>query len=205
MTLKNKAFENIVTIGGNSGNQHFFSFFHNVFYPSEKNFCSSIIFILTSANTFNLDQSKILSLNIVGIEETYDNHYFLLYTNIVVSITMCFALSKTNCNISAMFSVTALNLDLSKISLLAKELINYILKNFDRTFYRKKYLFGQLLALLAVWHILGNICTTILFLYTSRHNYPGGLALYKLHQIEASKTGIYQLITLQAILRHNPI
>ena len=70
---------------------------------------------------------------------------------------------------------------------------------------RKKYLFGQLLALLAVWHILGNICTTILFLYTSHHKYPGGLALYRLHQIEASKTGIYQLFTLHAILRHNPI
>ena len=132
--------------------------------------------------------------------------------NIVVSITVCFALSKTNCIISVifnLFSVTALNLDLSKISLLAKELINYILKNFDRTFYRwinsKKYLFGQLLALLAVWHILGNICTTILFLYTSHQNYPGGLALYKLHQIEASKTGIYQLFNLHAILRHNPI
>ena len=184
-----------------------FSFFHNVFYPSEKNFCFSVIFILTSANTFDLDPSKILSLNIVGIEETYDNHYFLLYINIVVSITMCFALSKTNCIISVifnLFSVTALNLDMSKISLLAKELITYTLKNFYQTFYRwinrKKYLFGQLLALLAVWHILGNICTTILFLYTSHHNYPGGLALYKLHQIEASKTGIDQLFTLHTIL-----
>ena len=120
---------------------------------------------------------------------------------------MCFALSKTNCIISVIFNlfpVTALNLDLSKISLLAKELINYILKNFDHTFYRwinrKKYLFGQLLALLAVWHILGNICTTILFLYTSYDNYPGGLALYRLHQIEASKTGIYQLFTLHAVI-----
>ena len=39
-----------------------FSFSHNVFNPSKKEFLFSVTFILSSANDFNLDQSKNLSL-----------------------------------------------------------------------------------------------------------------------------------------------
>ena len=46
--------------GENAGFQ-LFSFSHNVFYPSKNNFNSSVSFILSSANAFNLDQFRILS------------------------------------------------------------------------------------------------------------------------------------------------
>ena len=38
-----------------------FSFTHNVFYPLKTNFNFSVTFILSSANAFNLDLTKILS------------------------------------------------------------------------------------------------------------------------------------------------
>ena len=37
-TLNEKALENIKGKGENVGSQHFFSFFHNVFYSSQKKF-----------------------------------------------------------------------------------------------------------------------------------------------------------------------
>ena len=38
-----------------------FSFSQNVFYPSQNKFHFSVTFFFSSANAFNLDQSKILS------------------------------------------------------------------------------------------------------------------------------------------------
>ena len=61
MTLEEKAFENIVGKGENAGNQHFL-LFPQYFLPFLK---QVLIFhfkiILSSANAFNSDQSKILS------------------------------------------------------------------------------------------------------------------------------------------------
>ena len=53
------AMENIVGKGETASNQHFL---HNVFYPSQDKFhFFSVIFILSSVNAFNLDQSRIMS------------------------------------------------------------------------------------------------------------------------------------------------
>ena len=41
---------------------NFFSFSHNVFYPSQNIFQFSRTFILSSVNAFNLDQSKNLRI-----------------------------------------------------------------------------------------------------------------------------------------------
>ena len=60
MTLKKRSFENIV------GKEKMlvtsiFSFSHNVFYPSQKEFLlESWVFFLLSANAFYLDQPKYL-------------------------------------------------------------------------------------------------------------------------------------------------
>ena len=51
-------FENIVVKEENAGNQYF-SFSHNVFYPSKKVFLFEVTYVLSSANAFNLDQFKI--------------------------------------------------------------------------------------------------------------------------------------------------
>ena len=60
-TLYNKPFENIVGKGENAGNQHFL-LFPQCFLPFPKQVSFfSVTFILSSANAFNLDQSKILS------------------------------------------------------------------------------------------------------------------------------------------------
>ena len=57
-TLKKKPFENIEGKGENAGNQHFFPF-PTVFSTLPRtNFHFSVTFILSSANAFNLDQSK---------------------------------------------------------------------------------------------------------------------------------------------------
>ena len=65
MTLRKKAFENIVGKGENAGHQHFLLFpqcFFFFFYPFQKRkFFFSIKFNFSSANSFNLDQSKKLS------------------------------------------------------------------------------------------------------------------------------------------------
>ena len=60
MTLTKKPFEKIEGKGENTGNQHFL-LSQNVFYPAKTNFNFSVTFILSSANAFSLDQSKILS------------------------------------------------------------------------------------------------------------------------------------------------
>ena len=53
-------FKNIVGKGENAGNQHFL-LFHNVFYPSQKEFLLLSYIFLLSANAFSLDQSKNLA------------------------------------------------------------------------------------------------------------------------------------------------
>ena len=60
--LKKNPFENIVRKGENTGNQHFL-LFPQCFLPFPKENCKfSVTFIfLSSANAFNLDESKILS------------------------------------------------------------------------------------------------------------------------------------------------
>ena len=59
MTLKEKAFENTVGKGGNAGNQHFLHFLQ-CFLPYQREIIFSATIILSSANAFNLDQSKVL-------------------------------------------------------------------------------------------------------------------------------------------------
>ena len=66
LKLYKKPFENIVGKGENARNQHFF--FPTIFssLPKDKfKFFSHVI--LSSANSFNLDLSKILSFGIIGI------------------------------------------------------------------------------------------------------------------------------------------
>ena len=58
MALRGKAFENIVVKGENAGNQHFL-LFSAMFSTQSK---TKISIILSSENTFNLIQSKMLSL-----------------------------------------------------------------------------------------------------------------------------------------------
>ena len=59
MTLKKRDFENIVGKGENAGNQHFL-LFPQCFLPYHIEIIISATFIVSSANTLNLDQSKIL-------------------------------------------------------------------------------------------------------------------------------------------------
>ena len=61
MTLKRKPFENIVGKGENVGNLHFLLFPQCFLPPPKTNFNFSAEFDLSSANAFNLDQSKDLS------------------------------------------------------------------------------------------------------------------------------------------------
>ena len=61
MTSKNKKpFENIVRKGENADNQHFLLFSQCFLLFPKKDICE-VAFILSSANAFNLDLSKILS------------------------------------------------------------------------------------------------------------------------------------------------
>ena len=60
MTLKKKPFENIMGIGENAGNQHFLLFPQYFITLPNTKFNFFLAFILSSANAFNLDQSKIL-------------------------------------------------------------------------------------------------------------------------------------------------
>ncbi|XP_052282957.1 dol-P-Man:Man(7)GlcNAc(2)-PP-Dol alpha-1,6-mannosyltransferase-like [Dreissena polymorpha] len=61
----------------------------------------------------------------------------------------------------------------------------------------KSYL-QALLALLAVLHIAGNITTTSVFMYTSHSNYPGGVALARLHELEPSASDVHVHIDVAA-------
>ena len=61
MTLKEKPSENIVGKEENAGNQHFLHF-PQYFQSSLKQIFSSVTFTLSSANAFELDQSKICHL-----------------------------------------------------------------------------------------------------------------------------------------------
>ena len=54
---------------------------------------------------------------------------------------------------------------------------------------RDKSILQKLLALGAVLHLLGNMGTTSVFMYTSHLNYPGGEAIYRLHQLYSSEKG----------------
>ena len=57
-----EAFENMVGKEENAGNQHFLRFPQYFFFTfPERNIYVSVNFILSSANTFNLDESKNVS------------------------------------------------------------------------------------------------------------------------------------------------
>ena len=62
MTVTKRPFENIEGKGENAGNQHFLLFAFPTMFPTHPitNLYFSITFNLSSANAFNLDQSKIL-------------------------------------------------------------------------------------------------------------------------------------------------
>ena len=65
-TLKNEPFENLVEKGENAGNQHFL-LFPQCFLPFPKQISIfSVIFILSTANAFNCDQSIILSFELTS-------------------------------------------------------------------------------------------------------------------------------------------
>ncbi|XP_022299232.2 dol-P-Man:Man(7)GlcNAc(2)-PP-Dol alpha-1,6-mannosyltransferase-like isoform X2 [Crassostrea virginica] len=49
---------------------------------------------------------------------------------------------------------------------------------------RSKSWFKRLVAMAAASHIVGNIMCTTVFLFVSHQNYPGGLAMQRLHQLE---------------------
>ena len=59
MTLKQRAFENIAGKGQNAGNQHFL-LFPTMFSTLPKTNLNFSFTFLSSANTFHLDQSKIV-------------------------------------------------------------------------------------------------------------------------------------------------
>ena len=61
MTLRKKAFENIVEKGENAGNQHFLLFLQ-CFLPSHITLRFKIHVYFWSANAFNLEQSKVCLL-----------------------------------------------------------------------------------------------------------------------------------------------
>merc|ERR1711976_783576 len=48
----------------------------------------------------------------------------------------------------------------------------------------------RLFALIAVGHLLANALFSIFMLYISSHNYPGGTAMMKLHQLENPQTRV---------------
>ncbi|XP_023933210.1 dol-P-Man:Man(7)GlcNAc(2)-PP-Dol alpha-1,6-mannosyltransferase [Lingula anatina] len=56
---------------------------------------------------------------------------------------------------------------------------------------RKKSVWSKFLALGACGHLLVNLCTTGAFLYISHLNYPGGTAMYRLHQLEAGNKVVH--------------
>ena len=45
------------------------------------------------------------------------------------------------------------------------------------------------IGLSAVLHLLGNVVASCLFLFISRHNYPGGHILWQLHSLESAHAG----------------
>ena len=65
MTQGKKPFENIEGEGENAGNQHFL-LFPDCFQPDQTHIIILSTLILSSANAFKLDQSKILSFGRVN-------------------------------------------------------------------------------------------------------------------------------------------
>ena len=61
---------------------------------------------------------------------------------------------------------------------------------------RSKSWFKRLVAMAAASHILGNIMCTTVFLFVSHQNYPGGLAMQRLHQLEKPYIGKTHRINL---------
>ncbi|XP_022238748.1 dol-P-Man:Man(7)GlcNAc(2)-PP-Dol alpha-1,6-mannosyltransferase-like isoform X3 [Limulus polyphemus] len=55
---------------------------------------------------------------------------------------------------------------------------------------RLKSLFRVLLVLCVCFHLVFNLVTSGLLLYISYHNYPGGFALARLHQLEGDRTDV---------------
>ena len=79
-TLRKNAFENIMGKGENAGNQHFLLFpqFSTLL---KTNFYVWAIFILSSADAFNLDQSKILSFGKELMARVYKSMFPGLFLN----------------------------------------------------------------------------------------------------------------------------
>ena len=70
MTLKRKAFENIVGKEENAGNQHFLLSPQCFFILPKPNFNFLVTFILLSANAFNLDQSFVVGIELTQYQMT---------------------------------------------------------------------------------------------------------------------------------------
>jgi len=56
---------------------------------------------------------------------------------------------------------------------------------------RHRNMWRRLLGLSAVFHIVMNIALTCILLRVSHHNYPGGIALHTLHNIESKSLGVF--------------
>ncbi|KAG1670071.1 Dol-P-Man:Man(7)GlcNAc(2)-PP-Dol alpha-1,6-mannosyltransferase [Nymphon striatum] len=70
------------------------------------------------------------------------------------------------------------------LNLVAAAACNYLWQNRNKTFLRKVIAIG------AACHLLLNISTTVLLLYISHWNYPGGSGLYQLHKLEQQQSGV---------------
>ena len=53
------------------------------------------------------------------------------------------------------------------------------------------------IGLSTVLHLLGNVVASCLFLFISRHNYPGGHILWQLHSLESAHAGEGQASCVQ--------
>ena len=58
---------------------------------------------------------------------------------------------------------------------------------------RHKNLWRRLFGLAAVFHVVINIALTCLLLYVSQLNYPGGVAIRTLHDMESKSLGIFMM------------
>ncbi|KAL4226476.1 dolichyl-P-Man:Man(7)GlcNAc(2)-PP-dolichol alpha-1 [Mactra antiquata] len=63
---------------------------------------------------------------------------------------------------------------------------------------KDKSVLRKFLAVVCMLHMIGNLCTTGIFIYTSYQNYPGGTALYRLHQIESPDLPVHVHIDVPA-------
>ena len=98
------------------------------------------------------------------------------------------------------------------LNIVAAEACKRLLENATK----KSGIFRKLLALTAILHLFANAIFSIFMLYISSHNYPGGEAMMKLHQIEpfdkplnvhidvyAAQTGVSRFLQMNSNWTYN--